>query len=194
MFYKKFFLPRLNQIPIIIILVVLALSLVGCQGETIVSNSDYLNDHLLVDVEWLTVEMAREHLNDPNVVIIKANSPQEYTGEVKLASRGGHIPRAVNMVWLDTLTGGDPVYAIDEDNGQAKLKDEDVEQLKPVGEIEQQLVDLDVTPPKEIITYRQTLGWEDASVYFLLRLMGFDEVYGYPEVTGPEPGVKSGAS
>ena len=51
-------------------------------------------------------------LDDPNVVIVDARSHEEYTGQVKLADRGGHIPGAVNLVWFDALTGGDVVSTV----------------------------------------------------------------------------------
>ena len=49
---------------------------------------------------------------DPEVTLVDARSPEECSGEVKLADQGGHIPGAVNLVWLDALDGGDAVTIV----------------------------------------------------------------------------------
>lgn len=124
-----------------------------------------------------TAEDILDRLDDPGLAIVDARSPQEYTGEVRYADRGGHIPGAVNLVWLDALTGGDTVYTTESD-WREQLRDPDVEVFKPSEEISSLLEELDLSPDDEAITYCQTL-WRGAHVYFLLRLMGFDEVRGY---------------
>ncbi|NDJ60683.1 MAG: sulfurtransferase [Chloroflexi bacterium] len=131
-----------------------------------------LNPDRIIDAEGV---LAR--LDDPTAIIIDARSPQEYTGEVALADRGGRIPGAVLFTWLDALTEGDAVFAIESD-WVAQLEDDDVEIFLPPDEIQTLLAERDITPDKTAIIYCQTF-WRGAHVYFLLRLMGYEDVVGY---------------
>jgi thiosulfate/3-mercaptopyruvate sulfurtransferase len=53
-------------------------------------------------VEELLGEMKR-----PNVVIVDARSPAEYSGFDVRAKRGGHIPGTLNIDWVRNITNDD---------------------------------------------------------------------------------------
>jgi thiosulfate/3-mercaptopyruvate sulfurtransferase len=50
--------------------------------------------------------------------------------------------------------------------------------LKPASEIQALLDERAITPDKEAIVYCHTM-WRAAHLYFVLRLMGFEDVRGY---------------
>lgn len=151
------------------------------------ASADYPNGEFLVSADWLDthhtdsmiriVDMrgrsayADGHIPGAVNVPIHARSPKEYTGEVAFADRGGHIPGAIRLAWLDTMPKGDAIFTIESDWAE-QLGDDDVEVFRPADEIETLLQEHNITPDKTIITYCQTY-WRGAHLYFLLRLMGY---------------------
>ncbi|MCR4345655.1 MAG: sulfurtransferase [Sulfuricaulis sp.] len=102
-----------------------------------------------------------KHLHDTGVVIVDTRTPAEYRGETKRAERSGHIPGAVNFDWMN---------AIDKTHSA---------RLKPAEDLKRVLVDLGVTPDKEVITYCQT-HHRSAHTYIVLKSLGYPQVRGYP--------------
>ncbi len=101
------------------------------------------------------------HLRDPGVVLIDARSPQEYSGQKRLAERGGHIPGALNVDWVTTM------------DMQNNLR------LKPAEELRLALTQRGVTPDKEVIVYCQT-HHRSAHTYIVLKSLGYNKIKGYP--------------
>ncbi|MBA1146361.1 sulfurtransferase [Ectothiorhodospiraceae bacterium WFHF3C12] len=113
------------------------------------------NDEVLADRDYVL-----QHLGDEGVAILDARSPAEYRGEDVRAQRGGHIPGAVNLEWLQTMDRGRNLRFLPDDKLQAML------------------ADLGITPDKEVITHCQT-HHRSAHTYIMLKHLGFERVRGY---------------
>ena len=101
-----------------------------------------------------------DHLSDPEVVLLDARSPAEFSGQDVRAARGGHIPGAVNMNWT---------LAFDDARSP---------RLRPAEELRKLLEETGVTPDKEIIVYCQTHHRSSHS-YIVLKSLGYSRVRGY---------------
>jgi len=100
-------------------------------------------------------------LENPNVVFLDNRSMQEFTGTKRFAERGGHIPHAVNLDWMQTM---------DQSRNLRLLPDEQLQGM---------LDKLGVTPEKEIILYCQT-HHRSSHTYMLLKHLGYSNIKGYP--------------
>jgi thiosulfate/3-mercaptopyruvate sulfurtransferase len=115
----------------------------------------YRDEHI-ADKDYI-----RRRLGDPDLVIVDARTPAEYSGMDRRAQRAGHIPGAVNIDWSRALRG----------NGDLRLLDAD--QLRALYESH------GVTPDKEVIVHCQTHQRSSHS-YFALKSLGFQRIRGYP--------------
>lgn len=102
-----------------------------------------------------------ERLDSADLVLLDTRSPAEYRGEDVRAARGGHIPGAVNMDWTDNMD-------MEHDR-----------RLRDPSELAARLEALGVTPDREVVVYCQT-HHRSALSYFVLRLLGYPRVRGYP--------------
>jgi len=98
---------------------------------------------------------------NPDNIILDCRSAGEYDGSDVRAARGGHIPNAVNLDWMQTK---DP---------QREQRFHDLETLR------EQYADLGITPNKRVILHCQT-HHRSAHSYVLLKALGFDDLAGYP--------------
>jgi thiosulfate/3-mercaptopyruvate sulfurtransferase len=100
----------------------------------------------------------RDALGDESVAIVDTRSAGEYRGTVVRARRGGAIPGAVNIEWVENLAA-DGCY-------------------KNVEELQRIYFSRGVTPDKNVVTYCQG-GYRAAHTYLALRILGFPEVRNY---------------
>ncbi len=106
---------------------------------------------------YATTAYIRSHLHATGVVLLDVRSPEEFAGTDVRALRGGHIPGAVNMNYVNNYVT-------------------DTTLLKPVSELKKIYSKLDRR--KEYVTYCQT-GTRAANSYFVLRALGFKRVRVY---------------
>jgi thiosulfate/3-mercaptopyruvate sulfurtransferase len=111
-------------------------------------------------------------LNDPNVQIVDARTPQEFIGEDIRAIRGGHIPGAINIPyeqnWIDPETPAKLARKQTNDNGGMSLK--------PVQDLKRLYSRLN--PSKETIVYCQS-GARASETAGVLQQLGFTNIKVY---------------
>lgn len=99
--------------------------------------------------------------NIASLTIIDARSRQEYDGTMARAAKRGHIPNAINIDWRQNIV---------EDEGSSDGT------FKPIDELERMY---DIPRDSQIVTYCQG-GYRAASTFFVLKLLGFENVRVYP--------------
>jgi thiosulfate/3-mercaptopyruvate sulfurtransferase len=115
-----------------------------------------LDDHVLATQEYIL-----SRLGAPDLALLDARTRDEYQGSRVLAKRGGHIPGAVHLNWLDTI----------DSKCQLRLKVDD--------ELTAMLSQRGIAPDREIVVYCQT-HHRSAHSWMMLRHLGYSRVRGYP--------------
>ncbi|MEX0772550.1 MAG: sulfurtransferase [Balneolales bacterium] len=113
------------------------------------------------------------NIGNDDVVFYDARSLDEFEGKDVRANKGGSIPGAVHLEWSESIQA------------------EGVPYFKKAAELQNMLNEKGITPDKEIIPYCQS-NVRGAHVYFVLRLMGYDNVRPY-EGSWSEYGNAEGA-
>lgn len=100
----------------------------------------------------------KKGINDPNVIIVDARTPEEYNGTSTKSESKGHIKGAININYEEFLT----------DNGDYKSAEEIQEIAKNHG----------LSPDKEIIAYCRT-SVRPSVIYAALTGVGYNNVKVY---------------
>ena len=111
-----------------------------------------INDQVLADVDYLKKNVEK---NATDIVILDCRSEMEYSGLIVRASRGGHIPHAVNIDWIYNLEN-------------EKFKRYDV--LDKLYSF--------ISKKTEVVTYCQG-GYRAANTYLVLKNLGYYNVKMY---------------
>ena len=122
---------------------------------------------LLVD----TAEVVRK-LKDPKVQIVDARTPEEYRGEDIRAIRGGHIPGAIPIHYMENWVDPDTSTKLE----KKLVNNKDGMNLKPRKDLQALYSKLD--PDKETIVYCQS-GVRAAETATVLADLGFKNVRVY---------------
>ena len=99
-------------------------------------------------------------IDDPNTAVWDARSAKEYSGEKVVAARGGHIPGAFNIDWLELMDKENNLRLIDLNALQTRLDE------------------LGADKDKQVITHCQTHHRSGLS-YLAMKLMGYQNIKGY---------------
>src|SRR5690606_7559456 len=112
----------------------------------------------LHDAPTASREYLQSRLGAADLAIWDARSPAEFSGEKRLAARGGHIPNAVNFEWT---AGMEPARGL-------RIRNDIAEQLQALG----------ITPDKEIITHCHTHR-RSGFTYLVVKSLGYPRVKAY---------------
>ena len=122
---------------------------------------------LLID----TAEMVKR-LRDTNIQIVDARTPKEYRGEEIRAIRGGHIPGAIPIHYMENWVDPDTQGKLD----KKVVANKDGMNLKPRDQLRSLYAKLD--PAKETIVYCQS-GIRASETATILKELGFKNVRVY---------------
>lgn len=121
---------------------------------------NYPIDHRRDDVS-ASKQHILQSLENPDVVLVDARTLAEFRGLDLRASRGGHIPGALNVDWTLNV---DPEHQV---------------RMRPPRLLRGMFEGFGVMPDKEIIVYCQS-HHRSAHTYVALKSLGYPRVRGYP--------------
>lgn len=123
------------------------------------------------DVAVSTTEVIAR-LNSPNLQLVDARTPQEFTGQDIRALRGGHIPGAINIPYEQNWQDPDTLLKL----SKKQVSDTTGMSLKSSAELKALYAKLD--PEKETVVYCQS-GVRASETAGVLEQLGFKKVRVY---------------
>jgi thiosulfate/3-mercaptopyruvate sulfurtransferase len=115
--------------------------------------SDFSNPQALISMQQITASLGMAEF-----AIWDARSPDEYSGAVARAERGGHIPGAINLEWTELI--------------------DQRRNLRIRGNSQQMLDDLGLGQDKQIATHCQS-HHRSGFTYMVARVLGYKNIAGY---------------
>jgi thiosulfate/3-mercaptopyruvate sulfurtransferase len=115
-----------------------------------------IDEKVICALDYVLEQVAEKR---DDVVILDVRSAAEFTGADVRAAKGGHIPGAVNLDWVTSLTGQPQVW-------------------KHAATLRKQFRDAGIDEDTEVITYCQT-AVRGAHTFFTLALVGLGQARNY---------------
>ena len=101
-----------------------------------------------------------DRLGNADFGLLDARTPGEYAGQDVRSARGGRIPGAQNLNWMDTMNPADNGRLLEPDTLRGMLEERGL------------------TPDREIVAYCQT-HHRSAHSYVMLKSLGYEHIRGY---------------
>ena len=98
-------------------------------------------------------------LGDPDLLVWDCRSPEEHAGRKVAARRGGHIPGAVNLDWLELM--------------------DRKRHLRLIENLAERLAERGIVPERDVVVHCQT-HHRSGLAYMAARLCGFPRIRAYP--------------
>lgn len=123
---------------------------------------------------YASTEYVKKNLKGPNVQLLDARTPKEFSGDEIRALRGGHIPGAIPLPYEQNWA--DPETLKKLAAKQVTTRDG----MAPKGTQALRELYKGLDPKKEVVAYCQT-GTRSTLTYLVLRSLGFEKVRNYDD-------------